>query len=246
MIVVSAMVHSPFVFAQQESSQSTVKTTQAIDTASKTPWVSLTGQWKACQFGGEGDVTIADGVIKMEYGDPITGVRWEGPFDGDQEKSEKGAGATASKIKPLPKDNYELRWECRRDRGYDFMCAFTFPIADQQASFVMGGWGGGITGISSIDGRDASDNETTMFKAFDNDKWYSARVRVDQKAITVWVDGTELFSQPRKGSDFDIRFEMDPCTPLGIANFESDSQIRKIQIRRLHESEIPSAKKSEN
>ena len=126
------------------------------------------------------------------------------------------------------------------------MCAISFPVSDKQASLVMGGWGGGITGISSIDGRDASDNDTTMFKAFDNDKWYSAKVRVDQKAITVWIDGTELFSHPRKDYDFDIRFEMDPCTPLGIANYECDSQIRKIQIRRLHESEIPSAKKSEN
>ena len=109
----------------------------------------------------------------------------------------------------------------------------------------MGGWGGGITGISSIDGQDASDNDTTMFLAFDNDKWYGARVRVDQEEITVWVDGTELFAQPRKDYDFDIRFEMDPCTPMGIANFECDSQIRNIQIRRLHSSEIPSSKKSE-
>lgn len=205
----------------------------------KTKWISLTGQWKACEFGGDGDVTIKDGLIKMEYGDPITGVRWEGPFDGDKKDSD-------IKKKSLPRDNYEIRWQCKRDKGFDFMCAFTFPVNDKYASLVMGGWGGGITGISSIDGQDASDNDTTMFLAFDNDQWYGARVRVDQKMITVWVDGTKLFDHPRKGHEFDIRFEMDPCTPMGIANFESDSQIRNIQIRRLHPSEIPPKKKDAN
>nr|WP_286178428.1 family 16 glycoside hydrolase [Rhodopirellula sp. JC639] len=212
----------------------------ADDKSAKTPWQPLAGHWKACQFGGEGDVTIKDGVIRMEHGDPLTGVVWTGPFDGDS--PDKTSGKQSSKTaKPLPRDNYELRWECRRDSGYDFLCAFTFPIADQYVSLVMGGWGGGITGISSIDGRDASDNETTMFMNYEDKRWYSARVRVETTKITVWVDGTELFSHPRKDHEFDIRFEMDPCTPLGIANFECDSQIRNIQLRRLHRSEIASA-----
>lgn len=206
---------------------------------SKTPWVSLKGSWKACQFGGEGDVSIKEGVITMEYGEPLTGVVWTGPFEGDEAKKQPKDGGKV--IKPLPRDNYEIRWQCKRDKGYDFLCAFTFPIADQYASLVMGGWGGGITGISSIDGQDASDNDTTMFKNYDDKRWYNARVRVETQKITVWIDGKEMFDQPRKDHEFDIRFEMDPCTPMGIANFECDSQIRNIEIRRLHASEIASA-----
>ena len=207
----------------------------------KTPWISLTGHWKACQFGGEGDVIIKDDVIRMEHGDPLTGVVWTGPFDGDSPKT--GANdPNSDNAKPLPRDNYEIRWECRRDSGDDFLCAFTFPVADQSISLVMGGWGGGITGISSIDGRDASDNETTMFMSYEDKKWYTARVRVETTKITVWIDGKELFSQPRADHEFDIRFEMDPCTPMGIANFECDSQIRNVQLRRLHAAEITAAK----
>jgi len=228
----------------------------------KTPWRSLEDHWVACSFGGEGEVKIRDGLIQMGYGQPLTGVRWDGPFTGqnkpegagdatasDQnsnagEAENRGSAATAGDdraVKPLPRDNYELRWQCRRDRGFDFLCAFTFPIADEYASLVMGGWGGGVTGISSIDGRDASDNETTMFQAYENERWYQARVRVDPAKITVWIDGTLMFDHPRKGHDFDIRFEMDPCTPLGIANYECDSQIRNIEIRNLHRSEIAGA-----
>lgn len=237
--------------ATDASDKGSAETKKLNDKAAKTPWISLTGQWKACEFGGDGDVTFKDGVIKMDYGDPITGVRWEGPFDSDKKNSDEKQGdkktaATKKSNRSLPRDNYEIRWQCRRDRGFDFLCAFTFPVADKYASLVMGGWGGGITGISSIDGQDASDNDTTMFLAFDNDQWYSARVRVDQAMITVWVDGTKLFDHPRKGYEFDIRFEMDPCTPLGIANFESDSQIRNIQIRRLHRSEIPTNEKDKH
>ncbi len=207
----------------------------------KTPWISLTGHWKACQFGGEGDVIIKDDVIRMEHGDPLTGVVWTGPFDGDSPKT--GANdPNSDNAKPLPRDNYEIRWECRRDSGYDFLCAFTFPVADQYVSLVMGGWGGGITGISSIDGRDASDNETTMFMSYEDKKWYTARVRVETTKITVWIDGKELCSHPRADHEFDIRFEMDPCTPMGIANFECDSQIRNVQLRRLHAAEITAAK----
>lgn len=222
----------------------------------KTPWIDLTGKWKPCSFGGEGEVKIDDGVITMDYGDPLTGVRWEGPFEDAAKAPENevrigrtapiSRAKTAPAVKPvdqatsaLPRDNYEIRWECRREKGFDFLCAFTFPVGPQHASVVMGGWGGGITGISSIDGHDASENDTTMFKAFDNETWYKARLRVDSKKLTFWVDGVELFDQPRQDHKFDIRFEMDPCTPLGIANFQCESQIRKIQLRRLHPSEIP-------
>lgn len=226
--------------SEDSGSPKPATTKNSSEPAEKTPWISLLGDWKACQFGGDGEITIKDGLIKMEYGDPLTGVKWDGPFEGDPSD-----GAKASKSKPLPRDNYELRWECRRDKGFDFLCAFTFPIADQHASLVMGGWGGGITGISSIDGQDASDNDTTMFKNYDDKTWYKARVRVETEKITVWIDGKEMFDQPRKNHQFDIRFEMDPCTPLGIANFECDSQIRKIQIRRLDPAEISSSKKDE-
>ena len=222
---------------QTESKPSQSKTDKAKEKA-KTKWIDLKRGWKPIEFGGEGKVIIKDGLIQMDFGDPITGVRWTGPIEGDDAKS----GANDAKLPVLPRDNYELRWECRRDQGFDFLCAFTFPIGKERASLVMGGWGGGITGLSSIDGYDASDNQTTMFKAFDNKKWYSARVRVDSKKVTVWVDDTELFDHPREGHQFDIRFEMDPCLPFGIANFECDSQVRNVQIRRLAESEIPKTK----
>ena len=161
----------------------------------KKKWTKLTDEWEVCSFGGDGEVTMDEGDITMDYGDPITGVRWEGD---------------------ILRDNYEIELEGQRLDGFDFFCALTFPIAKDHVSLVLGGWGGGTVGISNIDDRDASDNDTTMFRDFKNETWYKVRVRVETDRIAVWVDDTLLFDHLRKDHTFDIRYEMDPCTPLSL------------------------------
>ena len=47
-------------------------------------------------------------------------------------------------------------------KGGDFFATLTFPVDDSFCTFVTGGWGGDIVGLSSIDGWDASDNETRI------------------------------------------------------------------------------------
>ena len=43
-------------------------------------------------------------------------------------------------------------------------------------SFVVGGWGGGVVGLSSVDGSDASENETSRSKEFKRGQWYRVQV----------------------------------------------------------------------
>ncbi len=190
-----------------------------------TKWRTLQGKWEACEFGGDGEVKITDDLITMDYGDPITGVRWKGD--------------------DVLRDNYEIELEGRRMDGFDFFCALTFPVgAKGRASLVLGGWGGGTVGISSIDDRDASDNDTTMYRAFKNKKWYKARVRVEESRVAVWIEDTLMFQHPRKDHTFDIRYEMDPCLPLGIANFQCLSEIRNVRVRALAKKELGEKLKS--
>ncbi len=180
-------------------------------------WTQLKGKWSECQFGGDGPIEITDKLITLGYGDPITGVKWDGE---------------------IPRDNYEIEVEARRVEGFDFFCAITFPIDESHASLVLGGWGGGVVGISSIDDRDASDNETTMFTNFDNDVWYRARIRVEETRLTVWLDDKLKFQHPRKDHTFDIRYEMDPCLPFGLANYQCKSEIRLVRVRTLAKEEL--------
>ncbi len=114
--------------------------TALADATPENPWISMfdgktLGQWKPSKFGGQGDVDVDDGQIRMSFGSELTGITWAGP---------------------PPKMNYELELEARRIDGNDFFCGLTFPVGDSPCSFIVGGWGGGVIGLSSLDGKDAA------------------------------------------------------------------------------------------
>ena len=185
-------------------------------------WKPLPGKWTACQYGGDGEIQIKENHISVKRGDPLTAVFWEKKEDGDS----------------LVRDNYELKLKAKRTDGLDFFCGLTFPIADQYATLVLGGWGGGITGLSSIDGRDASENETTMFREYDNDRWYDVRVRVTPSHVQCWVDDQSVVKIARAGRQFGLRFEMDLCEPLGIAAYLCDAEYEDIGWRYLSGTDL--------
>ncbi|WP_345682183.1 family 16 glycoside hydrolase [Novipirellula caenicola] len=188
-------------------------------------WKPLEGSWVVCQFGGDGEVEIKGNSAKIGYGDPLSGIRWEGD---------------------VLRENYEIALEARRTEGYDFFCGLTFPVGESKVSLIMGGWGGGILGISNIDDNDASQNATTQFRNFDNDKWYKVRARVTDNAIECWIDGKKLIDQPREGHVFDIRAEMEQCEPLGVAAFQCDSEIRNMRVRQLTAEDLASQNQDES
>lgn len=190
-------------------------TSQAEDAtrgADEEGWKPLQEKWEVCNFGGDGPVKIDPSLIRLGYGDPLTGIRWAGEF---------------------PRDSYEIRLEARRTDGHDFFCGLTFPVGEGKCSLILGGWGGGVLGLSSIDGEDASSNETTQFKVFDNDQWYKVKIRVTPEKIVCTIDDKTWVEQDRGNHEFDVRLEMDPTVPLGIANFQCQSEFRGLQWRKL-------------
>jgi hypothetical protein len=174
---------------------------------------SLIG-WKKTEFGGEGEVAVENGAILLDMGSPLTGVTF---IDG----------------KSLPKTNYEIRLEARKTAGSDFFCGLTFPVADSHASFIVGGWGGGLVGISSIDGNDAARNDTATYHTFKDNQWYKLRVRVQPEKISCWIDDKQVVDRDIKGYKISTRGEVDLSKPLGISSFETKAELRKIEIRRL-------------
>ena len=94
---------------------------------------------------------MKDGVIVLRPGEPLGGVRWVG--------------------EALPTIDYEVALEARRVEGDDFFCCLTFPYKENHASFVVGGWGGSLTGISNVGGYDASENSTMSIGNFENGAW---------------------------------------------------------------------------
>ena len=170
--------------------------------------------WKSTNFGGEGEVSVSDGAIVMEFGADMTGVTW---------KDEK----------VLPKINYEVSFEGKRIDGGDFFCGLTFPVKKSHCSLILGGWGGGVCGLSCLNGQSANENETTHYKEFKNGDWYKVRIRVLDGRIRTWVNGKEVIDVDTTDTKISIRSECDLSRPLGFATWQTSGAVRKIQIRRL-------------
>ncbi|MBI1249118.1 DUF1080 domain-containing protein [bacterium] len=169
--------------------------------------------WEVPQFGGEGEVAVKEGSIIMKQGVMLTGITY--------------------KKDDLPKTNYELTWEARRTLGLDFFAALTFPVKDSHCSFIPGGWGGAVVGLSSIDGVDASENETTKYIPFDDNKWYRFKLRVTDKKIEAWIEDKQVINAKIEGKKITTRNEVDLSKPLGFSAWQSTGEIRKIEIREL-------------
>jgi len=174
--------------------------------------------WKKTNFGGEGEVKVENGAIVMEFGSSLTGI--------------------TSTRKDLPRTNYELSYEAMRRSGYDFFAAATFPVGKSYATFVNGGWGGSVTGISSLDGFDASENETSAFFDYKDKRWYKFRIRVTDERIQCFIDDKKVVDVKHKGREVDTRIEVDLSKPLGFAAWETTGAVRNIQIRMLTPREV--------
>lgn len=170
-------------------------------------------RWKITDFGGQGKVYVKDGSIFLEMGNDLTGINWTGH---------------------VVRMNYEISLEAMRVKGTDFFCGLTFPADANCCSLILGGWGGSVCGISSIDYYDASDNQTTQVIEFKKERWYHVRVRVTPAKIEAWLDDEKIVDLETANHIIDTRIELDISKPLGIAAWRTTGAIRNIQLRRLN------------
>ena len=154
-------------------------------------------------------MSVVNGAIRLERGNDLTGVVWTGK---------------------LPGPSYRLQMEAMRVDGSDFFCAVTFPVGRSHCTFVVGGWGGTVVGFSSLDGLDASENETSHTVTFENHRWYEVAVEVTTTHIKGFIDGKVAAEAATAGKDVDVRIEMLPCRPLGIAIWRNVAEIRNITL----------------
>ena len=92
---------------------------------------------------------------------------------------------------------------------------------------------GAVTGISSIDDYDASENDTTDYYSFDNEKWYKIRLRVDGKLIRAWIDDQLIAKVDHTENRISIRIEMELSKPVGLATFQTTGAVKNFKMTEL-------------
>jgi hypothetical protein len=169
--------------------------------------------WESTPFGGEAEVLAENGELTLKQGEPLTGITWKGP--------------------ELPKVNYEITLEAQRVDGGDFFCALTVPVKETACSLVLGGWGGTVIGISSINGSDASENETTDYYSFKKGEWYKVRMRVTDTHIQAWLNDDQIANVDYTDKQIGVRIEVEISRPLGISSYRTEGKIRNFKMRRI-------------
>ncbi len=173
--------------------------------------------WETVDIGGSGQVELEGGVMIINQGDNLSGVVYKKPQE-------------------LPVTNYEISLLAKRLQGVDFFCALTFPVGDLKkcATLICGGWGGSVTGISSIDDVDASNNATGSYQKYEDDKWYAVRLRVTPENLSVWIDDKQVVDQDIKGRKVSLRpGPIESYAPLAISTYNTTGAIKAVRLKVL-------------
>jgi hypothetical protein len=109
---------------------------------------SLNG-WRETPFTARGKIAVENESVILQKGF-MTGITWTGEF---------------------PKADYEVRYQAMRSEGRDFFGTLTFPVYDTFCTLVVGGWGGMLVGLSSLDDMDASENGLSIMRPFNQGQW---------------------------------------------------------------------------
>lgn len=173
------------------------------------------GNWETIDFGSNGENFVTDGVMTIESGEMLSGMRL---VDDD-----------------LPAKNYEITLETKRTDGIDFFCGLTFPVNQDHCCLIVAGWSGAVVGLSCIDDYDAGSksNPTRQLIGFEDDQWYRIRLRVLENRIVAWIDDQCIIDQDIQGKKISLRGDTVSCRPLGLCTFQTTSLTRKMTIRQF-------------
>ena len=158
------------------------------------------------------DTASGDPILRIAKGNPGSGVNYRGP---------------------VPTMNYEVTAEARRVDGDDFFYGLTFSIRDQYATLIIGGWGGGVWGVSNLDGMSAVENETTGYQPFEQNRWYKITLRVADDRTTVHLDGKKIFGFATPDHQYSVWPQQATMIPLGIATWKTGAEIRHLTLQNV-------------
>ena len=196
---------------ERQQNAESVPVVEKVDSTQLFDGKSLEG-WEITNFGPQGPVYISGGEIILGMGDGCTGITWR---------------------KDFPSINYTVTLEAKRVAGNDFFCGMTFPVGKDPCTLIVGGWGGAVVGLSSINRMDASENETTTLIKFEKDVWYKICLVVTDDTIKALIDDVVVVDFAIGNKNLSIRPEVELSKSFGIASWNTTAAIRNIRVERI-------------
>ncbi len=170
--------------------------------------------WEVTNFGPQGPVYVSGDDIVLGMGDGCTGITYKNKF---------------------PEINYQVTLEAKKISGNDFFCGMTFPVGRDPCTLIVGGWGGTTVGLSSINGKDASENETTTLQKFEKDRWYKICLIVKTDTVKALIDDVVVVNFAIGKNKLSIRPEVELSKPFGLASWNTTAALRNIRVIKIEE-----------
>jgi hypothetical protein len=177
--------------------------------------------WKVADLWGSGKIeALSNGVVSCGIGKPMTCVAYTNSF---------------------PTMSYEVKMEAMRKEGSDFFVAMTIPVESNACTVVIGGWGGSLCGISSINFMDAAENQHSEAVNLKNDVWYTLRVRVTPGVLEVFLNDTLYTAKVefQNSTVFSLRAgsDIDKTLPFGLATYETHALWRNLTVTTIEKKQ---------
>ena len=165
--------------------------------------------WEITNFGPQGPVYVSGENVILGMGEGCTGITYKNRF---------------------PEINYQVTLEAKKVAGNDFFCGMTFPVGKDPCTLIVGGWGGTTVGLSSINGKDASENETTTLQKFEKDRWYKICLIVKRDTIKALIDDVVVVNFAIGNKKLSIRPEVELSRPFGLTSWNTTAALRNIRV----------------
>jgi hypothetical protein len=170
--------------------------------------------WEITNFGPQGPVYVSGENVILGMGEGCTGITYK---------------------KKFPEINYQVTLEAKKVAGNDFFCGITFPVFRDPCTLIIGGWGGTTVGLSSINGKDASENETTTLQKFEKDRWYKISLIVKRDTIKALIDDVVVVDFAIGNKKLSIRPEVELSRPFGLTSWNTTAALRNVRVSRIEE-----------
>ena len=198
---------------KKESINTQIKMSELLDSTYLFNGKTLEG-WEITNFGPQGPVYITGNEIILGMGDGCTGITWK---------------------KEFPTINFKVTLDAKKVVGNDFFCGMTFPVGKYPCTLIVGGWGGTTVGLSSINGADASENETTSLQKFEKDVWYNICLIVKTDTIKALIDDKVVVNFAIGNRKLSIRPEVELSKPFGITSWNTTAALRNIRVEQIED-----------